>query len=309
MENELQTHFGRYIDEAEHSSGLSKVTIAGYKAVFDFFLEIMPEVTVLESLTEEMLNEFFKRIHTRRRIVGRNTPKIGVKDTTIKTYWAKLHTFFAWLKNRELIRNNPLQNIRPPSVSYEDFRRLTDKQIKEIYAAIALHSINPLIQRRDTFMVSLLLYCGLRLGEFISLQVTDIDLEKKEITIRAETSKSKRSRTLRLHLTLLLHLKDYIKERNLHHLTTASLLVSNRGDRGLSRHGLKHWVKNLIIKSGVKFHLHMFRHTFACKLAEADVNLARLSMIMGHKDIDMTLRYTRSLRTEDMGDAINKIVI
>jgi integrase/recombinase XerD len=208
MENELQSYFGRYIDEAEHSSGLSKVTVAGYKAVFNFFLKIMPEVTDLESLTEEMLNEYFKRIHTRRRVVGRNTPKIGVKDTTIKTHWAKLHTFFAWLKNRDLIRKNPLINIRPPSVSYEDFRRLTDKQIKEIYAAIALHSINTLVQRRDTFMVSLLLYCGLRFGEFISLLVTDIDLEKKEITIRAETSKSKSTRILRLHPTLLLHLKD-----------------------------------------------------------------------------------------------------
>ena len=161
--------------------------------------------------------------------------------------------------------------------------------------------------RRDTFMVSVLLFCGLRKGEFISLRVNDVDIEKKEITIRKETSKSGRSRVLPMHQTLVMHLKDYLRERNILGLKTEWLIVSNRGDRGLSREGLKHWVKNLEEKSGVKFHLHRFRHTFACKLDEANVSAFKIQKLLGHSSILMTMRYVRSMKTEDLGGDIGKI--
>jgi len=119
--------------------------------------------------------------------------------------------------------------------------------------------------RRDTVMVSILLFCGLRKGELISLQLKDIDLIKNELTILGETSKFKKTCVLKMHPTLVLHMKDYMKDRR--HLKTEHLIVSVKGDTGLTRHGLKHWVQSLIIRSGVKFHLHQFRHTFASSSA------------------------------------------
>jgi site-specific recombinase XerD len=102
-----------------------------------------------------------------------------------------------------------------------------------------------------------------------------------------------------------MHLKDYFQERK--SLKTEYLIVTTRGDKALTQHGLKHWVKGLIIKSGIKFHLHQFRHTFACKLCEANVNVFKVQKMMGHLDISMTMRYARSLRTQDMAEDIGKI--
>ena len=303
----LQELFNEYISECKYSAGLSTETIRGYKNVFDLFLRIMPEVFTLELLTTEMLNEFFKRIDTRQRIVGKGIIKTGVKKSTIKTQYSKLNVFFNWLCKRGHIKENPLENIKPPQVRYDDFRRLEDEDVRKIYTAIILHSSNSLIQRRDTAMISLLVLCGLRKGEFISLQVTDIDMDRREITIRGTTSKSKITRKLKLHPTLILHLKDYFRERNTKELKTENLIVSNRGDRGLSREGLKHWVNGLIKKSGVKFHLHRFRHTFACKLVEANVHIVNIQKMMGHTDIKMTMKYLRSIKTEDMEVDIGKI--
>ena len=65
----------------------------------------------------------------------------------------------------------------------------------------------------------------------------------------------------------------------------------------------------LIKKSGVKFHLHQFRHTFACKLAEMNVNAFNVQKMLGHSSILMTMKYVRSMKTEDMGEDINKISI
>jgi integrase len=256
-----------------------------------------------------MLNEFFKRIQTRIRIIGRDTPKVGVKNSTIKTQWTKLNVFFDWLYKKNHIGKNPLGDIKSPRVSYDDYRRLEDSDLRKIYTAITLHSANSFMQRRDTMTLSILLFCGLRRGELIGLQVKDIDIIKREIKVRGETSKSNKTRIIKMHPTLLLHVTDYLKERNIRGLRTECLIASGRGDSGLSSDGLMHWVKRLKKLSGVDFHLHCLRHTFACKLAEADINLFKIQKMMGHTDIRMTAKYTRSMKPEDMGDDIAKISI
>lgn len=299
--------FEVYINERNYCAHLSAETIRGYCAVFTLFLNVMPEVTEIDLLSPEMLVEFFKRIETRLRIVGRNTVKVGVKGSTIKTQHSKLNAFFAWLETKGYIKENPLKNIRPPYPVYDDPQSLTDEDIHRIYSAITSHSANTFILRRDTMIVSLLLYCGMRKGEFISLLVSDIDLYKREITIRGASSKSKKTRILKMHPTLLFHLHDYLNERKRRGLKTAYLIAANNADRGLSREGLKHWVKRINQKSGVTFHLHKFRHTFACKLAEADVHPFKIQKMMGHTSIAMTLKYARSMKTENMGEDISKI--
>ncbi len=155
----------------------------------------------------------------------------------------------------------------------------------------------------------MLFFCGLRKGEFISLRVTDIDLQKRLLTVRAETSKSKRYRYIPIHPTLLLHLEEYLRERNRYGYKTQDLLVSSVGDRGLSRYGLKHWTRTLSDRSGVKFHLHRLRHTFACNLAKKDVHIVKIQKLMGHSDCKMTLSYLRSVTCEDTRSDIDGLTI
>lgn len=309
MGKTLQQLFAEYISECQHSKKLRPETIKGYKIAFDHFSTIMPEVTIPESLTREMLNEFFKRISTRERIVGRDTVKVGLEDSTIKTYGTKLSTFFTWLIQQKIITENPLEYIKLRHPQYNDKRALEDDEVRKIYSAIVLHSRDPLTLKRNTAMVSVLFFCGLRLGEFISLKVMDVDMEKRLLTVRSETSKSKRTRCIPIHPTALLHLREYIKERNINRYTTADLFVSYNEDKGLSRAGLKHWVKRLIELSGVKFHLHRFRHCFATNLARNDVHLVKISKLMGHTDIRMTNAYLRSIDAANLQDDINKLSI
>ena len=305
----LQQLFTEYISECTYSKKLRPATIRGYKITFDHFSTMMPEVTVPESLTREMLNEFFKRISTRERIVGKDTVKVGLEDSTIKTYGTKLGTFFTWLVQQKIITENPLEYIKLRHPQYKDKRALEDEEVRKIYSAIVLHSRDALMLKRDTAMVSVLLFCGLRLGEFISLQVMDVNIEKTMLAVRSETSKSKRMRYVPIHPTAVLHLREYIKERNINGYTTGDLFVSTLEDKGLSRAGLKHWVQRLIKLSGVKFHLHRFRHCFATNLARNDIHLVKISKLMGHTDIRMTMAYLRSIDTEDLQADINKLSI
>ncbi len=305
-ENAISALFSEYIKECKYTACLRSETIRGYIAVFTLFQKVMPEITSADLLSKESINEYFKRIETRDRKLG-NKIVSGVKKSTIKTHWAKLNVFFKWLKENNHITENPLKGIKSPRVSYDNYQRLEDDELNKIYSAIVNNSTNSLMMRRDTLMVSLLLYTGIRKGEFISLQLKDIDFYKKLITIRGETSKSKKTREIPIHPTLLFHLRNYLDERKRLGYKTEFLIVSLTKDRKLTKEGLKHWVNRIIEISGVKFHLHQLRHTFACKLTEAGTPTASLQKLMGHIDIRMTSKYTRSLMAENMGLEISKI--
>ncbi|MDO8733772.1 MAG: tyrosine-type recombinase/integrase [Elusimicrobiota bacterium] len=56
------------------------------------------------------------------------------------------------------------------------------------------------------------------------------------------------------------------------------------------RHALSTTVKNCNINKHIS--LHQLRHSFATELLRGGINLAALMKLLGHKDINMTLRYT-----------------
>lgn len=305
----LRELFTEYISECEYSMGLRSETIRGYKAVFNNFSVLMPHVVSTSALTTEAMAEFFKSVQIRKRIVGRDTEKVGVKDSTIRTYWSKLNSFFEWLRARGHIEVNPLSKIKPPEAIYDDKRVVEKNDIHKILSAVTLHSVNSLMLKRDMLMLNILIFCGLRRSELISLQVRDVDLLKRNITVRGETSKSKRTRQIPICPALMMHLQEYITERNKRGYKTHYLLVSNNEDKGLSVHGLKHWVKRLNELSGVKFHLHKFRHTFACALGTQNSSAIKIQKLMGHTDLRMTQRYLRSMSVDDLRDDVNMLCI
>lgn len=306
---DLKQLFAEYVSVCRYSSRLRPETIRGYEAVFRTFSTLMPHVVDTTSLTEKTMNEFFRTVQVRKRIVGRNTEKVGVKASTIRTYWNKLNTFCEWLHVRDHIPVNPLSEIRPPEPIYDDDRALVRDEITKILAAIVLNPVSPLMSRRDILMVTTLLYCGLRRTELISLEMRDIDIPRRTLTVRGETSKSKRTRQLPINPALMEQLLEYISERNKKGLKTQYLFVSTNNDRGLSVHGLKHWVQKYNILAGVKFHVHQFRHSFACALVNQGCHIVTIQKLLGHTDLRMTQRYLRSLGVEDFRDDVNRLNI
>lgn len=205
--------------------------------------------------------------------------------------------------------NNPVRSIRLPNPLYEDHRALKGTEVQKILASIITHSKTPFIMCRDLAMVYMFIFCGLRKNELLGLKVSDIDIQGKFITVRGETSKSKRSRRLFIHPTLCLHLSQYLRARKDGKKQHQNLWVSNSSDEPLTSHGLKHWVARLIRQSGVKFHVHRFRHTFATNLGRSGASILKIQKLMGHSQISMTMEYLRSIQPEDLSEDITRLSI
>lgn len=299
-----------FIQECRYSGKMRAETLRGYEACFSLLLKVFPEAT-LDILTPQTMGEFFKRLETRERVVGKNRVRAGIKGSTVATYRNKLNKFFTWLTARDYMKLDPFKGVPYPEVSYTNRKYLEKEDVEKIFGAVAfsIEWQSTLLKRRNLAILSVLLYCGLRKGELIGLKLLDVDLENRELMVRAETSKSKRNRVIPLNSSVLSAIKEYLHERRTGRYTTPYLWVSAAGDERLTIDGFKHFINKVNEKSKVKFHPHQFRHTFAVNFLNGGGDIYKLKQILGHVDIRMTCAYLRCLPTKALQGDVERMAL
>lgn len=297
-----------FIEECRFSARLSDETIKSYKASIDLLIKIIPTIT-LETISDKTMNEFFKRLEQRERIIGRGIKKRGIKKSTVATYRSKLHRFFNWLKMKKYLKENPFNLMPYPAVEYIDRKWLKKEQIETILTAIdfKIKWANLFVQKRNVAILTLLLCCGLRKSELLGIKAMDIDFERFTLFVNHKNSKSKRDRVVPLNSLAVRKIKDYLAERKKRGCLTPYLFVSNNLDEKFSDAGFKHLIEILNEKSGVKFHAHQLRHTFAINLIKNGCDVNKLQQLMGHKDPRMTTTYLRCLPTSAMRQDVESL--
>jgi integrase len=127
------------------------------------------------------------------------------------------------------------------------------------------------------------LHTGMRPSEQYRLTWDRVDLVRKLVTI----PRSKNGNTRHIPLNLIA-------------LAAFQLLFdcsSGQGQvfanaKGLPLKGYKHWFGPAVSKAGIRqFTWYCLRHTFASRLVMAGVDLRTIAELMGHKTIQMTMRY------------------
>ena len=161
----------------------------------------------------------------------------------------------------------------------------------------------PLLPERGTYtdhltpIVLLALNTGLRRGELFNLSWADLDLTRKNLTIRGEGAKSGRTRHVPLNGEACEVLRAWGPRTDL----------VFPGDDGLPMTTLKTaWLK--VAKSATlnDFRFHDLRHTFASKLVQRGVDLNTVRELLGHSDFSLTLRYAH-LAAENKAAAVAKL--
>lgn len=293
-----------YLAFCVHTKTLRPATITSYREVFRQFLALVPEVQSVEDLTPDAVDVFFQRLRTRRRNVGNSESRIGVKPSTQRTYGSKLHSFFDWLCARGHLIANPVDRSQLPRAEYTDQRALKREEVDRILSAIVQCAPSRFLRKRNLAMIAVFLFAGLRRTELLSLTVHDLDLDRRTLIVRRETSKSKFTRSVPLSFETVSKLEDYVQERRRRGVKHSDLWVGLRVDQPFTKHGLKHLVKKLREQSGVGFHVHRFRHTYACMLGRNNVSAVKIQKLLGHTDLRMTQTYLRSLGIEDLRDCV-----
>jgi len=145
-----------------------------------------------------------------------------------------------------------------------------------------------------TPVVLLAMNTGLRRGELLSLQWSDIDLEAKVITIQARNAKNGRQRHVPMNAEALSV------------MTRWACQSCGQGRVFQPNDPKKGWVALLHEAKISNFRFHDLRHDFASKLVRKGVDLNTVRELLGHADISMTLRYAH-LAPDGLAAAVAKL--
>ena len=158
--------------------------------------------------------------------------------------------------------------------------------------------LNKLTNSRYRYIVKLAINTGLRQDEVLSLTHQQVDLSRKVIIVKGKGSKM---RTIPLNETAISILAQRMKTR---HIKSNLVFPSATGTK-IQRQRLIRAFKKAIDDAGIQdFHFHDLRHTFATRLAQAGVDLYRISKLLGHNDIATTQRYAHHC-DESLRDSVD----
>jgi integrase/recombinase XerD len=144
---------------------------------------------------------------------------------------------------------------------------------------------------RDRAIAGLMLWCGLRSCEVLGLDVKDVDIGGRWVTV---TGKGAKQRRVPLDADVASVIDVYLLAERPESSCDRLFLVAKGPHRGqgLTPAGLRTIFRYHRELTGVTGgHPHALRHTFGTVLAEAGVDLAVMQALLGHAHVDTTARY------------------
>ena len=204
--------------------------------------------------------------------------KRPVSASTLDTLRRIYNSFFSWLLNNGYVHKNPISLLEKGKM---------DKKIKQPFTEEELQLIrNACKDIRALAMVDFLSASGVRVSEFCSVDIKDIDWNRKELIV---TGKGNKQRTVYLNATALISLQRYLKTRE---DNNPALFVSkNKPYNRLKPGAVRSVLHELEKETGTYIHPHKFRRTLATRLLERGMKIEHIQKILGHEKIETTLIY------------------
>jgi site-specific recombinase XerD len=257
-----------FITERQYLKNVSAKTLSWYRQSFKAF----------DGAMESKASMVVRIAELRQR---------GVSAISVNTYLRCVNAYFRWLHvehGAELLRIPRLQAEQKivATLSTEQIKRLLAFKPKGANAT------------RAHLLASMILDCGLRISEALTLTWEQVDLDNLCLRVRGKGSKE-RIVPISMELRRLLF-RWRQKQRG-------SLVVSTRCGTRMSVRNVQRDLKALFGRvgiTGVRCSPHTLRHTFAICYLRNGGNLFYLSRILGHTSVKTTERYLQSVQPQDL---------
>ena len=283
--NDLQTHMKNYLEHCTSQKRLDEKTIKAYQIDLRQFSEHISD-TEIARITADLIESYIARLHSL------------YKPKTAKRKIASVKAFFHYLEFKEIIDKNPFNKIqikfREPVIlpktiplsTVENFLSIIYRERKQ--ANTDYQKRNAL---RDIAAMELLFATGMRISELCSLGKDDIYFEDGTVLIYGKGSKERRIQ-IGNHDVLQI-LKEY-KQEYQKEIENCQHFFANQTGRSLSDQAVRRLINKYTSLAAIDLHItpHMFRHTFATSLLEADVDIRYIQEMLGHSSITVTEIYT-----------------
>lgn len=283
--NNFTQHIKNYLDYCFVQKRLDIKTIKAYHNDLIQFANYIDK-TELTDITQNTLEQYIAHLHQ------------SYQPKTVKRKIASLKAIFHYFEYKELIAQNPFNKVQikfrepfilPKTIPLHTVERL----LKTIYYQ-ETNAKTPHQRRnalRDAAVCELLFATGMRISELCSLNKNDVNLQDGTILIYGKGSKERR---LQLgNVDVIATLQKYRTEFS-SEINNCHTFFVNQSGRSLSDQTVRRMITKYTKLAAIDLHItpHMFRHTFATSLLEADVDIRYIQEMLGHSSINITEIYT-----------------
>lgn len=285
------------------SKQLRKKTMLSYEQslkLFAVWLEDTQEITHVEKIREMHVRRYIIELQTRGKYTfysRRGTPsEEGAKrrrdysqkmsNITINNYLRNISPFFVWLVEIEAISRSPMAKVKELPQQRKAREFLEDDEVKTLFASMDTGHFS---EYRDLLVMMVMLDSGMRIGETLSIEMSQIDLLSRTIELPAEKTKGRTARTVFFSKKVEKELRRWLQYKDRYCESDYAFPVKRTGGvlqvsqyetnfrRYLERAGI-----------GKKITPHTFRNNFAKRCLLSGMDIYTLSRILGHSSVTVT---------------------
>ena len=282
--NRLETLIASYMKNCESIKKLDKKTLKAYRIDLRQFQTFMLAYTDFED--KNAINDYISSLHEQ------------YKPRTTKRKIAALKAFFHYLTYEEHITANPFDKINvkfrepqilPRTIPEATIATFISMMYKQKSLASTTYQYNAVL--RDITIIELLFSTGVRISELCALRIQQVDLISYKIIIYGKGSKER---------LIQIGNDDVKKMVNEYYtafqtdITATGWFFINRLHQRYSEQSVRAMIVKYLNLAMIDMHItpHMFRHSFATLLLEADVDIRYIQKMLGHSSIKTTEIYT-----------------
>jgi len=262
----------------KHLGGRSKDTMKYYRLTLGHLNEhLKAKGKRLEQMRVDDVEDFLEAARRRH-----------VSSMTIASLALRIRKFAEWLWRQSLLEDKDWRNM-------EDYtKNQKGKEGEDNREALSDEDIRTILRKVRYPLYAMIFWIawqfGLRRMEICNLKVSHIDWEHKVLKIVC--SKGGRSRKIPILKHQEAPLKKWLKYRETEK-PSYEYLFYNFDGKPLNRSAVSLIFKKIWKISGIHVYCHRCRYTFAVDLWKRDVDIFVISKMLGHKNIETTMRYLK----------------
>lgn len=295
----LQTQIKQYLEYCQYQKRLDKKTLKAYRIDLIQFLAEISCADALE-ITPALLENYIANLHQK------------YKPKTVKRKIASLKALFHYFEYRDIIDRNPFSKIqirfREPVILPKTIPlRTVETFLSTIYQQHAAAETEYQRKKtlRDIAVIELLFATGMRISELCTLKISDVNLCDRYILIYGKGSKE---RKIQIGNEDVSHVLTTYKNTFEEEMRGCNHFFVNQAGRALSDQSVRRMINKYTSLAAIEQHItpHMFRHTFATSLLEADVDIRYIQEMLGHSSINITEVYTHVAMSKQRDILVSK---
>ena len=271
---------------AESLTRASPNTVAAYRGDLEGFVAWAGRAGIEDPAAVD-------RIALRRYLAYLGTR--GFEPRSIARKASSLRRYFAWLRHAGVVETDPARSLRAPAGKGRLPHVLNASELEVLLddPPARVTDDPPEVRLRDNALLEVLYGCGLRVGELCRLDLPDVALRTRTLTVWGKGGKQ---RQVPLGEPAAEALDGWLAGGRPVMLAEATpptgdeaALFYNRRHRRLTPRDVR---RVLDRRAAAPTHPHALRHSYATHLLDGGADLRAVQELLGHADVATTQLYT-----------------